>query len=511
MREILKNYIGRTQLPLALAGEADNGTQGLALALAKLPDVVLLDIKMPGLDGIQVLQELRRADFTGKVILLTAYSDFVYMQTALKLQAFDYLLKPVQYDALLDTLRNVCTELESAKEKRQATPQSAAAYMRMILLAILNEQADVHLLEEARTQIECHENPMVLCVMRIHGIDKTQLERELAACYAQYNSQFLRYFLLPQQDGTVAAIHFLPLDLSPADHAYAVDRFFLLLSSVCSKTLGKLVIGISDVATGLCKIPRAYAQAVSALEAGFVLSDKTILHYQDCLIFSNMVYVYPQRVETKILECLRTGSYQEAVKNLSAFFRHLDQSHFTISILKKMCMELGLAFLKAMKVLAFYRELELADEALLFDIDRHDSMYDFQLFLHNLCLRAAALQQQGSRERPSAWKEQVESYLAENIMNEIALGDIARYMGITPSYFSALFKKHYNENFVEYVTKKKIAYTKRLLRTTDMKIAQISQQMGFRDEKYFFRVYKRYEGITPGQYREQILTENTGG
>lgn len=115
IREGLKQIIDWNALGFTLCGEASNGKDALAQILALSPDLVLLDVKMPGLHGTEVIRQAREAGFTGKCIILSGYADFHYAQEAIRSGVRFYLTKPIDEDELLETVTQIREELAQKK------------------------------------------------------------------------------------------------------------------------------------------------------------------------------------------------------------------------------------------------------------------------------------------------------------------------------------------------------------------------------------------------------------
>lgn len=507
-RGTLRDYILKANGPFTIVGEAKDGVSGLKLVRNLTPDVIFLDICMPGMDGLTLLKTLREESISCKAVMLTAYSDFNYARLSVELHAFDYLLKPIHQDQLKRLLKKLAAALDEDRQAfseqrslKLAAERNIAAYQNTVLSRFLKKDGDEALLREAQSILQWQGSFLVAA----YSLDKNAGHSVLEAMRSLGNRNkgpFDHVLYVCVTDGLFASIHYFP---TRSGSQSLWDAYFELFSHQLSGACGLIcpVVGLSDVHSDIGEMQAAYSEAVAAVSSQFSLASKPVIHFAECRRFQSSCD-YPQEQEAKILSALFYGNSTNVLLYANHFFSDLLDRDLNTALLKQMCMHLGLAVLKKIKTHPQFSKFSLPEEAAFFDIARYRTVHDFKLFLtEQLCAIAGQIDQEKRNLSNQKFVAEVQSYLQEHLSEDIALADIAGSFGLTPSYFSALFKKEFQENFVEYFTKRKLSYANQLLRDPKRSISEISRMIGYNDPRYFFKVYKKYEGISPGEYRKQ--------
>ena len=494
-----------------IVGEAVNGFQGLALINEKMPDIILLDIKMPEMDGITLLEKLRKRKSNCKVIILTAYNDFSYARDALKLSALDYLLKPVKRDDLKKVLNKAALMIKNERENLQRDisiqnllGKSVHAYRDAVLNQLIEgDNYDKVIMDIPSVFTTKFEYAAVL-VFKFSGDLNTTNVRLSELKYVLENdlSTNIKGYCFFDKDKNLVFIDLIndamakdSLKSVVAEHAKIIQYAFYTEKGY------RIPIGIGRICNTISTIYKSYSEACIALEYRFTLVDKSIIFIDDCK-HSDIEIKYPSKIENRFLNSLMFGD-NSSIINLNLFFDEVTKEQLNPASLKQICMQLGVTVLKKTKELNLSTQLSSFEDSCFFNMSRYETVNEFKNQMTLISYKIInCLAENEKLINEQRFKFMVDNYLETNFYKNIGLIDVAKELGLTRNYFSSLFKKEVGENFVEYLTQYRIEIAKKKLADGNLPISKIAEMVGFNDVKYFFRVFKKYERITPKEYQQ---------
>ena len=495
---------------LSCAGEASNGEAALELIRGKDPDLIITDMKMPIMDGTELLPVISSQYPDKYIIVISGYKDFEYMQHALRAKSIDYLVKPFSRQAILDAAGKAVEALdhmanrqkqmemnESEKEllrfgydkellknmllgnhKGSMTPgserlkflQSCQGYrlVTMDLDAVFPEEDLDLFLSERQT----HVYPLVL---GYHGAD---------------NVGFLLLFFREASDKEIQTI---------------VYKYIELLEGYFTGIARRARYGISGFHDSFDGLHEAFLETGSAFNAMAMRMNLPYL-FSDRLPMEQVTLNWQEREE--FLFRMEDGDAREAEKLLTNLFDYFAHSFCHLKTAKEYCISLTEELKELMP-----RELPVnRTKTLSLNLMNHLSViFSFQelweyfrIFYRNL----AAMFQKAKVYGEKDVTENIRRYIEKNYWKDLSVEFVASLFHLNRSYLSSCFKQRVGVSFVDYVNSVRIAHARELLTATDKKMYQVAQAVGYENVKYFFRVFKKIEGVTPEQYRENGKKQN---
>lgn len=293
-REGLVDFLDWSELKIKIIGTAANGVQGLKMAKEYLPEIIITEIKMPLMDGMEFARTIKRVIPCCKIIIITGYDDFGYAEEAIRLGVFDYLLKPIQKDQLLDVLKKILVniKIEDDREKHvcmlkheltESMYENRANFIRNIVDGALEAEDDSepadHLIKSFRT------HRVAAAVMRFdlssYYKDKKEGERQL------YRRELLRKIREAVSDEGIAvqsdaANNEIIICLLAKDDLknQIYDLIVRVGQQYCEIKMPEFVIGIGSTANTLSKLSNSFQQAQIALHHLFYMKGVNILFYE---------------------------------------------------------------------------------------------------------------------------------------------------------------------------------------------------------------------------------------
>lgn len=517
VRISLRTILNWAQYGYTLVGEATDGEQALKMYHEYKPDILITDIKMPKIDGIELLKTLRDEPKPPVVIVLSSYDEYPLVREAMKLGAADYLLKAsLSSQLLLDVLET------SAPKKNVENSISPAidlpALQRRVLwdfisnfyvddASIAKKMVDVHIQQVSeqnaafflklgdvfRFEEASAEDYRTLQFSLINIVEEISNEYMAAYCLEGRTGEF--YVLgsvRPEFLGSQEEVSALLLETGERIQ----EMLLRYLDISC-------IVGIGMAAGGVEALRSAREQAEKASASRFCFEDATVLLYDPSIV--------PQEVEgpwiNTVLDCrnqllhslllfdeILLADMLDRIQQISQKLQRRDDLLFIAFYLCSTLQEHGSRYGNEDLWKRFFSSAQL------FSINNRKAY--FQWF-NSLC---SALQDFVHSEQNKGYQHVVAS--AQNIIRqryayEITVQEVSAELDISPGYLSTLMKKYLGMTFVEYVTNVRIQSACKLLKTTTDKIYEIAQQVGYQDQFYFSRIFKRIVGISPAEYRKR--------
>lgn len=500
----------RTMRPAAKVRTAKDGQAALALVREERPDVVLSDIQMPNLDGLTFLQRLKEEELQTKVVMVSAYNLFEYAQKAIRHGAYDYLLKPVDIDkveTLLQRLENdICEEArqrgESA-EMRSRLELASSAYRSRLLHQWLAgelppeqgaeledwpllERFDVLLLTDIKRSETAEAYPPEL-VDGLSGQLREVAERMGQACV----------FPLEMMQQGVRLVTALKLS-EPSKEAIA--ELAAALRESFRKEYGKVSHGLAS-RSGKEEIPSVYRRAATALHYAFHEEWQGVVTEEELAAGEPKKTNYQLDGEL-LFEALQEPAFAKAQEMCRGAFKALAAGGYAEPMLM-----INYAALTVMKIKS--RTSGIIDpqvgtvltEAASYAIPSCSSAGELMEQLMR-CLsavhQALSERKQGSGELAV---EQCLNWIQAHFAEDLTLETAAEQFHFNPSYFSTLIKSRTGRSFSDHLTEARMREAKALLAAGKLKIYEIAERCGYRDTKYFTRIFKKQVGLSPEAFK----------
>lgn len=520
--EGIRSVIDWEAYDIRVCGEASDGKSALELIYKLSPEVALMDIRMPKLTGLQVLEEIHRNNLNTKCIILSGYDDFYYAQEAISLKATDYLLKPCQPDDILESVLRVKKAIEAEalretlfdKYKSSFNENISILKEKLLRELIYNTYFDYAKLQDKIDLYKINLNKSNLLVTILHIDILPESSKE----FGQIDIETLKIAIkeiinkiIPKSFGKeifqnnedVVTI------LSHEDQIDWYSASSKIFSEIKERIENELqiltTIGIGGVVENINEIFKSYNEASSAVDAEFFIGEGNMIFFNEISLKNLSSTSYPLNEDIKIINYLSTGNKDMLKNSVDNYFKTLCSNSLTSTdYIKYSCYAL------LGSILRFCLE-KTADINSIFDsnLDWVSEIKDCKTIvqLQETILKITYYVFDVINENKNTnhlIKNAVE-YIKENYHKDIDLETIAKNIFITPGYLSLLFKQETGVNFLEYLHKYRIQKAKEYFHNKLLKNYEVSRMVGYTNEKYFSQMFKRYTGLTPTQYKDSIL------
>lgn len=486
-------------------GEASDGREGIQLIREQRPDLVILDMQMPGMDGTELLAYLAEQYPGMPLIVISGYRDFDYIKHAIAADAIDYLLKPFGREAIQECVHRAIERLENSetisRQLSDSYEQKEAAYYEYDLQYLTN------------LILGYHTGEAKISSQRLNFINETHRMMLLTLCFSSQPKDFpIQEWLEERGVGDLAL--FLPGNISP--FVSFLVLFMPNSGAITPQNLGRqisealiqetrhlnlsLLIGISQVHSDLKELHAAFEESSAALD------------HQELTANAQQYFLYqeeqtPQQVvwekEDEFLFRVEAGMEEEVRKltgQLFSWFSEIPQ--FTLADAKYYCYYLSN---QCRTILNFYlkQDNDASSNSIQNVVSQMFRIQELQEYYQQFFLNIASLLKNESIYALDDVIEQVKIYMEHNYQKDLSQDFIASLFYLNRSYLSSLFRQKTGLKFVDYLNDIRIEKSKDLLANTNRKMYQISRAVGYDNPKYFFRIFKKKVGLTPEQYRNK--------
>lgn len=522
--EGIKNSIDWLAYGVEVVGTANNGNEALQLIKDLLPDIVISDIKMPGLNGLELVNEIKTVMPEINVILISAYEEFDYAKQAIYLGVNSYLSKPVKKVEIINEVSKIISLLEKQRLKEETLTRLQQRFVEN--LPILRE----HFLNSAIKGIIIHDvehkfqayqidisphnigvmafkldnfnqansgddgsNDQLIMLRVIEAINENIYPRFKGITFQSFNLEIVMIFNLLSADGS-------PL-LELINLAERVKNQIFDESGI------SISIGIGRVYPDFKDIGFSYKEAVKALNYRLVYGQNNVLYIENVENVETNTYRSLSHINElldNIQNILYTGRNDEINKLIDDFSRQLQQSvNIPYFYIQQVYVQLLSITLRTAT------EIGIVPEKLSEHSDLYGALFQIECFeelnpwIKKIIFKVCDEINQKNKLKTKYSIQQAINYIKEHCQEEISLTTVAEYIRLSPAYFSRFFKEETGYSFVEYLKKLRIEKAKELLRTSNLKIYEICEALGYQSVQYFSNLFKNMVGVTPQEYREK--------
>lgn len=518
-REGIRDTVSWAACGFVFAGEAPDGEAALPLIEEVAPDVLITDIRMPFMDGLQLCR-LVRERFPGlHVLILSGYDDFTYAQTAIQLGVVEYLLKPVSAHDLERALLRMREHLDREHARRADVSELASKAQEG--LALRREEllrrvclGDIDLyeaLDQAREiELALSARAYAVVIARAHAPTRLEPQRQLVAqthqaeiCAAWPCVSFFRKDI----EELVALV--------TGDNAEAAAQTATQLAEQLETALSDFVgltslVGVGDVRERLGDVPHSFAAAIGALDARRAAQPAV----DDDRHGSRrggapLTAADAPRPNRRALErFLRQGSMEEFDDFFALYVGELENAALAARLYREyLVMDVTLAAAGFVEELGGVpREIVPEVESTPVLMEQLRSGEDVRRLARALFQRVLSYRDVIVRNRHTQLIQKARDFLErESARPDLDLHTTASEVGLSPSHFSALFSRTTGETFKTYLTRLRIERAQELLRSTSLPVAEVAERSGYSDPHYFSSAFRRAVGVSPREYRETVV------
>ncbi len=501
IRQGIKYLCDYEALGYTIVGEAANGEQAYERAKELKPDVIFMDIRMPGITGLEVIERLNAENFQGKIVIVSSFTDFTYAKQAIRLGVQYYITKPIDEDELTDVLKTLKEALDSEQLTKTASDHYRHKAHGSIIKDILMGCADLSSINLDEFHLNADTYQVVIYEKYSQNVADAAYDfADLLRVTNEENNSFDRITI---QNSEVLLLK----------GSFAIQKFNDFLERYerekrpqKNSPLDSLFITYGSQVASLEHVPTSYQEADSLLRRRFfcdqeqhtigymdlpsfanntsIINEALLKEYADQLL--NYIQAFNRAMVAETLRSLQTRLY-DAADSIDAIKLFLTDLYLQIKEqIKHLYPNSDIPFTSNSDTIRLIEEKYFLYEIILFFTEQFEIIMSFI----------------GSSTRDSVLDD-ILHYINHNYTKNITLENIAPLFGYNSSYLGKIFSKKVGENFNSYVDHIRIEQSKELLLNDTSKVYVIAEKVGYRSVDYFHIKFKKYVGQSPAEFRKK--------
>ncbi len=520
VREGIKKIIDWAGNGYDFCGEASDGERAFPLIQKLKPDIVITDIKMPFMDGLELSRLIKSKLPATEIIILSGYADFEYAKEAIKIGVAEYLSKPVNGEELLREVGIVAKRIEEKKSEeiikekyRLEMEENTKARKRKLFNYLVTGNKSMTELYEKAEKVSVDLTAAYYSIMLFKAMSN---KKEQSFEFEEFENLMQEISDEISSDNTIvfdrdqegiAILTKGDSEIKVKDvQADLVDRIISIM-----KEKGQLDYfgGIGCIVERISELPRSFDTAGHAFSMRYLGKESRFVNCDEIekTGIRDEVEVDIFNIDTKQIDrgrftnFLQQGENSETKFFVDEFIKGVGEKAFD-SILFRQYIIMDMYFC----VIEFIEKLDL-DKSVITppDVAKLSSGDGDELkrYLENIITTVIDMRNEAAGSKYRDVVTRVKSYIDEHYAeDELSLIEIARFVNFSPNHLSTIFAQETGQTFIKYLTDYRINLAKNLLRCTGHKSSEISLMVGYKDPHYFSFLFKKTQGMTPTQYRE---------
>lgn len=515
-RDGLSSLILQNNFPIKIVGTASNGKEGLELAQSTMPDIILTDVRMPKLDGIEFSTRVKEFHPDCQIIFISGYSDKEYLKSAISLNAVSYVEKPIDNQELLNALSAAIRITEENRQRLNIMKQNQLLHEQQrdvlsekIAIAFTFPSLDPLYLEKLYSFCpdftKYSHYRTIICQLD----SKYVSEADTPNIYGVIKKTVNHYFhcsLSAQKKANIFILHICYNNTDSAGSIHGtLNQVYSELHAALSG-IAEIFLAIGSPVAKPEQLYRSYTNAVICLKKLFFTGYNNICYFKDEDNDIGITFQPNEALFQSFSTALKNDNCMEAMSIATKLFHEMKKTIYKFQtnsiknvyyqllvILDTVCTERGITNI-------FSHESRFIWE----NIAQNDTIFDLQQYLTDkIALYSDVI---ASKNGVSQRVYHIQQYIALHFHEpDLSINKMAENLHFTPAYLCQIFKNETGTTINSYINTFRIKKATDLLKLKDIKLYEVSYRVGYNDSNYFSRQFKKHVGMTPSEYRKRNM------
>lgn len=527
VRDGLESMVPWHELGIEVVGLAEDGEEALQLCRELKPDILCTDIRMPGMDGLELAQSLKEQGLAAKIVFISGIQDFHYAKTALSMHAEAYVLKPVKLPELMDVFQGVVSRIQMERDTeerydklRKQLHDSLPALREKLLVQLVSGYIGHE--QEVYEKVGYYQLPLRQGERSVIGVLQIDDYEKAVKRYSEENKQLLFFAVhnvvqevLNNGPHGIAFTNTLEneLILVFSESSLPARRYIELADDMirCIRQYLKISasIGIGAPARSVMEFRRSYLEAKEALQFTFFTGQGSVVTIDDIGNRTSQLGPFMQvyEIEKQLMIQLKLGDIEGVSGLMNKLFAeiiiptssHVEQVyHIGAELVFHLARTLheqdesfeaiaGAPINEVLRVMEAKRDIEALRE-----------------YMTDFIQTIASYMKNKHTTKNQKVVHRIQQYIDNHYMENVTIQRLAEEVYLSPTYMCQIFKQETGDTIIEFLTKVRVDKAKELLKSPDLKIFVIAEMVGFENATYFTTVFKKMTGMLPGKYRETL-------
>lgn len=533
VRDLLVKNINQAQKGFEVIGTAKNGLEAVELVKENKPDILITDICMPKLSGLDLIKMVNDLNLNIKTVIISGYDEFAYAKTAMTLGVTEYLLKPFLPDEMFEVLYKIKEELENQANlmrnmqemQNQIEKNLVHEQERFLKDTILCSQTQENLIQKGNTlQMKMNADYYCVGVLKIRltkdNIDNDsenykKMEELLKIVKDEYFNDNIKSYVLNENNGHLVLIFCGSYRSQMLFHKDIQEGIEQLNQSMERYYKSKLWCVLGSAYREFAGISESYKEAMMVWK-GFLNQADCTLRYEDYKkrdqVSDITTMQRPQELEKALLLHIQMNRKEKALEELNEILKYYatfpaDMMEFVSISLVELVFTISSALMKASGDVKAWEDEKIIDY-----LKKHfsyGSLMEARLVLEDYVERCCDQFRTIGEKQGDKIVNTVKLLIEHNIDNEdFNLESVSTQLFFSHNYVRQIFKQKTGESFMEYLIRRRMETAGDLLRNSDLKIQEVALKTGYSNQRYFASCFRKFYSNTPTEYREDAHKKN---
>lgn len=508
-----------------VVGDAENGQDALEKAEKLQPDVIMTDIKMPYMDGLELGKKLVELMPSTKIIVFSGCDDFEYAHQAIKINVVEYVLKPINSAEFIEVLQRLKSQLDKEYDEKRNLETLYKHYVES--LPVIREQFLVGMLEgrisgsqwkdqSENLGIDFKYEYISVALIRADGVLMLEDNKDSADAGIQKEPTLVPISIKKMVDETMYKytkfVSFIYSDMvvviGNLIEKIDILQFIKGINEICKEYMRimdlNISAGIGYVYDDPSEMRFSYRSAQNALDYRFILGTGKAIYIDDVEPDNSIHLQLDEQEERVMLNAIKISSEEEITETIDNLFKKFQDLLLPFNQYRIYLMEIMTSILKLVQNYNLDINEIFGENFNCYSyLEAFDSIDEVKKWITN---KAIKINDYIKKERINSSMlliEKAKQYIKESYSDsDVSVEKLCSKLHVSPTYFSTIFKKETGENFVNYLTTVRLEEAVKLLNTTDDKTYMIAEKVGYPEANYFSYVFKKKFGVSPSKYRK---------
>jgi two-component system response regulator YesN len=508
-----------------VVGDAENGQDALEKAEKLQPDVIMTDIKMPYMDGLELGKKLVELMPSTKIIVFSGCDDFEYAHQAIKINVVEYVLKPINSVEFIEVLQRLKSQLDKEYDEKRNLETLYKHYVES--LPVIREQFLVGMLEgrisgsqwkdqSENLGIDFKYEYISVALIRADGVLMLEDNKDSADAGIQKEPTLVPISIKKMVDETMDKytkfVSFIYSDMvvviGNLIEKIDILQFIKGINEICKEYMRimdlNISAGIGYVYDDPSEMRFSYRSAQNALDYRFILGTGKAIYIDDVEPDNSIHLQLDEQEERVMLNAIKISSEEEITEAIDNLFKKFQDLLLPFNQYRIYLMEIMTSILKLVQNYNLDINEIFGENFNCYSyLEAFDSIDEVKKWITN---KAIKINDYIKKERINSSMlliEKAKQYIKESYSDsDVSVEKLCSKLHVSPTYFSTIFKKETGENFVNYLTTVRLEEAVKLLNTTDDKTYMIAEKVGYPEANYFSYVFKKKFGVSPSKYRK---------
>lgn len=524
-REGLRDLIDWAKMGIEIAVVAESGEKALIAAKNEKIDILLTDIRMSGISGLELAKELLAIYPDLKVIITSGYQEFEYAKTAIDVDAYGYLSKPIDLEELekvfnkvIDACKVETDNMQENNKLRLLIEQSKPLLKEKFLNDLIEGTVNLDSIEEDLKfyNIDFVSELMTVIISEIDGFSTLREEKsredvlflvfKVLDCINKVKSDdCVETFYL--NEGRYCSIYNTSINRPKELYEKTMVLSKNIQQKINNKCQLKLTVGIGEWVHNFTDIHASYKKACDATKFKFFMGSNQVIHYKDTYFNSDSTNNFNlEAVENRILSAVQLCDKDALNECLIDLFEMMKINAMnTDGYVRSICVKLIARVSIILHEMHESYEKIFGKEHFIWDkVLKFDTILDIQQWMRNILGSVIDYITQNKKSSNKKVINDILKIIEGNYSKNITITDISKEIFLSSNYISIIFKKEIGESFTDYLAKFRLEKAKQMLKESKLKVYQISNMVGYNNISHFCSIFKSFYGVSPSEFREKI-------